>query len=214
MSHDIRNAVGTILLLGPQIQHDLESAQFDIETLKEDMNAIIKDAQLIQRIFTNLLREAGPGRSGLGPVDANVVVKEVVELLKTRLDHKHIQLSLDFAENLPAVRASRRHLEHIIVNLVTNAAEAVIQGKGTIIISTEYCPDVNRLRLSVQDNGPGMTPELLRQAQEPFFSTKPGGTGLGLPLCRALAWQINALFQIDSAPGNGVKVTLQLEVET
>lgn len=213
MSHDIRNAIGTILLLGPQIQHDLESERIDIETLKEDMNAIIKDAQLIQRIFTNLLREAGPGRSGLGPVDANVVVKEVVELLKTRLDHKHIRLSLDFAENLPAVRASRRHLEHIIVNLVTNAADAVTQGNGLITITTEFCPDTNRLRLSVRDNGPGMTPELLRQAQEPFFSTKPGGTGLGLPLCRALAWQINALFQIDSTPGKGAAVTLQLEVE-
>ncbi|MDQ1352460.1 MAG: Histidine kinase protein [Acidobacteriota bacterium] len=214
MSHDIRNAIGTILLLGPQIQHDLENEQIDIVTLKEDMNAIIKDAQLIQRIFTNLLREAGPGRSGLGPVDANVVVKEVVELLKTRLDHRHILLKLNFAENLPAVRASRRHLEHIIVNLVTNAADAAPQGKGLITISTEFCPDTNHLRLSVQDNGPGMTPELLRQAQEPFFSTKPGGTGLGLPLCRALAWQINALFHIDSSPGEGAVVTLQLEVET
>jgi signal transduction histidine kinase len=213
MSHDIRNAIGTILLLGPQIQQDLESEHVDIETLKEDMNAIIKDAQLIQRIFTNLLREAGPGRSGLGPVDANVVVKEVVELLKTRLHHKHIQLKLNFAENLPAVRASRRHLEHIIVNLVTNAADAVTQGKGLITISTEFCPATNRLRLSVEDNGPGMTPELLRQAQEPFFSTKPGGTGLGLPLCRALAWQINAFFNIDSTPGKGAVVTLQLEVE-
>lgn len=214
MSHDIRNAIGAILLLGPQIQQDLESGCFDIKTLKDDMNAIIKDAQLIHRIFTNLLRESGPGRSGLGPVDVNVVVKEAVELLKTRLKHKHIQLEFNFGTNLPAVRASRRHLEHIIVNLITNAAEAITQGNGLITISTELCPDINRIRLSVHDNGPGMSPELLNQAQEPFFSTKPGGTGLGLPLCRALAWQINALFNISSTPGYGVTVTLKLEVET
>jgi signal transduction histidine kinase len=66
--------------------------------------------------------------------------------------------------------------------------------------------------LAVEDDGPGIRSELLEKVQEPFFSTKHGGTGLGLAICRSLAWQNSGRLDIESAPGTGTRVVVELRL--
>mgnify|MGYP002081938205 CR=1 FL=1 len=70
-----------------------------------------------------------------------------------------------------------------------------------------------REALEVRDDGAGIAPELLDKVQEPFFTTKVGGTGLGLAICRALVWQNGGCLAIDSAPGAGTRVSVELAVD-
>jgi signal transduction histidine kinase len=117
---------------------------------------------------------------------------------------------LELAEELPPARFSRDDLQHIVLNLVSNSLEAMGDKGSRIVISTRK--DDGMALLAVADDGPGIRSDLLEQVQEPFFSTKHGGVGLGLAICRSLAWQNGGGLEIVSAPGAGTRVALELRL--
>ncbi len=229
VAHDVNNAVGSILPLAQQMRFELRhrrsggsepseaTERVERETLDRDLSVIIDNARLCQRIFSNMLRVAGAGRSSEGPVDPAQVVAETLPLLLALAGRRGIEIALDLAPDLPPVCFRRQDLQHVVLNLVRNSLEALAPGgpadppRGAggrveiALILAEGAPGPEgregegaSVELSVADDGPGIPPELLSKVQEPFFSTRPGGTGLGLAICRALAWQNGATLSIES----------------
>jgi signal transduction histidine kinase len=210
VAHDVNNAVGTILPLAQQVREDLCRGDADLETLEQDLALIEEKARLCQRIFSNMLRVARSGRAGDGPVDLNQVVRETLPFLQGQAGRQGVEIVLDLASDLPAVRFSRNDLQHIVLNLVSNSLEAMEERGGRVVISTREDGE-GGAQLLVADDGPGINPELLERVQEPFFSTR-NGTGLGLAIVRSLAWQNGGAFEIASAPGEGTRVTVGLRL--
>jgi signal transduction histidine kinase len=235
VAHDVNNAVGSILPLAQQMRFELRHPspaerserleRAERETLDRDLSVIIDNARLCQRIFSNMLRVAGAGRSSEGPVDPAQVVAETMPLLLALAGRRGIDIALDLAPDLPPVRFRRQDLQHVVLNLVRNSLEALAPGgpgdlprgdprnpragggrveialglaKGTKGAKGRDGGEGAAVELSVADDGPGIPAELLSKVQEPFFSTRPGGTGLGLAICRALAWQNSATLSIES----------------
>jgi CheY-like chemotaxis protein len=132
-----------------------------------------------------------------------------------RVDNIDVQRHLDPA--LPPLRADPHQLHQVVVNLVTNAYQAVRQtgGPHRLTIMTRPDPAQSRVVLEVADTGPGMTPEVLARIFEPFFTTKPSGegTGLGLPLCQGIIESHGGIITVESQPGHGTvfRVTLPTE---
>jgi two-component system, NtrC family, sensor kinase len=211
VAHDVNNAVGTILPLAQQMLDDLKRHAADPAALAGDLELIVEKARLCKRIFGNMLRVARSGRSGDGPVDVNQVVRETVPFFQGQAARRGIETVLELAEGLPAVRFSRNDLQHIVLNLVNNSLEAMGEQGSRIVISTGQNGGGAAL-LAVADDGPGIPPDLLERVQEPFFSTKHGGVGLGLAICRSLAWQNGGALEIASAPGEGTRVAVELRV--
>jgi signal transduction histidine kinase len=211
VAHDVNNAVGTILPLVQQVRADLRSGNFDPETLDRDLTVVVEKARLCKRIFGNMLRVARGGRPGDGPVDVNQVVRETVPFFQGQAARQEIETALDLQEGLPPVRFSRNDLHHIVLNLVTNALEAMGEKGRRVVISTRRGSG-GAARLTVEDDGPGIPAELLDKVEEPFFSTKHGGVGLGLAICRSLAWQNGGSFSITSAAGSGTRVEVELRL--
>lgn len=211
VAHDVNNAVGTILPLIQQVRADLRSGEADLETLDKDLELVVEKARLCKRIFGNMLRVARAGRSGDGPVDANQVVKETVPFFQGQAARRGIETVLDLEAGLPCVRFSRNDLQHIVLNLVNNSLEAMTEVGTRVVISTRVNADGTAV-LTVADDGPGIEPELLDKVQEPFFSTKHGGVGLGLALCRSMAWQNGGGMDIESTPGAGTRVKVELRL--
>lgn len=211
VSHDVRNAAGGILLLAQQLREELNLGIGDQEVMVGDLDQIIEKSKLIKRIFMNLLKDSQATRAGLGPVDVNRSIREVLLYFEGQLDRNRIRLVYQLDEAIPAIKGSRRHLEQIVIGLLANSIDAMNGQGGAITVATEHCTE-DRVILSLTDTGPGMSHEGILQAMEPFFTTKPGGTGLGLPICRALAWQIGGRLELTSEPGQGVTATLSLEV--
>jgi signal transduction histidine kinase len=210
VAHDVNNAVGSILPLAQQMRFDLRHGHPDRETLDRDLGVIIENARLCQRIFSNMLRVAGSGRASEGPVDAAQVVAETLPFLLALAGRRGIEIALDLAPDLPAVRFRRQDLQHIVLNLVRNSLEALAQSGrtgGQVEIGVRLTAG-GGVELFVADDGPGIPPELLSKVQEPFFSTRPGGTGLGLAICRALAWQNGANLRIESPLAAPVEAVL------
>jgi len=208
VAHDVNNAVGTILPLAQQILEDLRQGEADPESLSRDLELVVEKARLCKRIFGNMLRVARAGRTGDGPVDVNQVVRETVPFFHGQAARRGIETVLELAEELPAVRFSRNDLQHIVLNLVSNSLEAMAEEGSRLVISTQQ--NDGAALLAVADDGPGIRSELLERVQEPFFSTKHGGVGLGLAICRSLAWQNGGGLEIESAPGLGTRVTVEL----
>lgn len=211
VAHDVNNAVGTILPLAQQILEDLRHGEADPESLGRDLELVVEKARLCKRIFSNMLRVARAGRAGDGTVDVNQVVRETVPFFHGQAARRGIETVLELAEELPPVRFSRNDLQHIVLNLVSNSLEAMAETGSRIVISTRQDGDGAAL-LAVADDGPGIRSDLLEQVQEPFFSTKHGGVGLGLAICRSLAWQNGGGLEIESVPGEGTRVAVELRL--
>ncbi len=211
VAHDVNNAVGTILPLVQQVRADLRDGNADPRTLDRDLELVIEKARLCQRIFGNMLRVARGGRPGDGPVDVNQVVRETIPFFQGAAERRGVETALDLEEGLPPVRFSRHDLHHIVLNLVNNALEAMGETGSRVVISTRWIAD-GEARLAVADDGPGIPPELLDKVQEPFFSTRHGGVGLGLAICRSLAWQNGGGMEVTSQAGPAGSWT-RVEVE-
>jgi signal transduction histidine kinase/FixJ family two-component response regulator len=156
------------------------------------------------------------------PVNLGALIQGMIDLLERSLGPR-IALRLNIPENLPAARVDANQLELAILNLAINSRDAMPEG-GSIDIKVAECRSNGDatlqpgayLKVSVIDTGKGMTPEILKKAIEPFFSSKPlgKGTGLGLSMVHGLAVQLGGALQLSSTVGKGTTATLILPVAT
>jgi signal transduction histidine kinase/DNA-binding response OmpR family regulator len=156
------------------------------------------------------------------PVDLGTLVRDMSNLLERSLGPR-ITLRLDIPDGLPPACVDTNQVELAILNLTINARDAMPDG-GAIEIGLAVCQIKNDpslqpgqyLKLSVIDTGTGMTPDVLKRAIEPFFSSKPvgKGTGLGLSMVHGLAVQLGGSLQLASTVGKGTTATLMLPVAT
>jgi signal transduction histidine kinase/DNA-binding response OmpR family regulator len=154
------------------------------------------------------------------PVNLGALIHGMIDLLERSLGPR-IALRLDIPENLPPARVDANQLELAILNLAINSRDAMPDG-GAIDIKVAECRSSgdatlqpgNYLKVSVIDTGKGMTPDILKKAIEPFFSSKPlgKGTGLGLSMVHGLAVQLGGALQLSSTVGKGTTATLILPV--
>ena len=149
-------------------------------------------------------------------VSLNDVVAGAVDLLAFDLRGARIRVTMDLARHLPAVAADPHQLHQVVVNLVTNAQQALRRhdGERAIRIATGPMPERNRVWLTVSDTGPGIPRELHERIFEPFFTTKPSGegTGLGLALCRSVVETHGGTITVDSEPAGGTTFAIELPV--
>ncbi len=156
------------------------------------------------------------------PVDLGALVQGMIDLLERSLGPR-IALRLDIPDNLPPARVDANQLELAILNLAINSRDAMPDGGSIDIRVAEYRSSGDAtlqpgsyLQVSVIDSGKGMTPDILKKAIEPFFSSKPlgKGTGLGLSMVHGLAVQLGGALQLTSTVGKGTTATLILPVAT
>lgn len=155
-------------------------------------------------------------------VDLSRLVREHESQLRGRLP-KEVELRIDPADTLPSVLLDETHVRRILENLVTNAAEAMAEARGTIVIGVDAREsptgetryeglDGSFVELSVTDDGCGMDEETRGRAFEPFFSTKFTGRGLGLSVVLGLARTHGGVVAIHSTPGEGTEVRVSFPV--
>jgi CheY-like chemotaxis protein len=150
------------------------------------------------------------------------LIQGMIDLLERSLGPR-IVLRVDLPEGLPPARVDANQLELAILNLAINARDAMPDGGSIDIRIAQYqvssdpvLKSGSYLKVSVADTGTGMTPEILKRAVEPFFSSKPvgKGTGLGLSMVHGLAVQLGGTLQLSSTIGKGTTAMLVLPVAT
>jgi PAS domain S-box-containing protein len=226
----------TIGQLTGGIAHDFNNLLMAVMGNLELLRKRIPDDQRLRRLIDGALQGAERGASltqrllafarqqdlRAVPVDLRALIQGMIDLLERSLGPR-IALRLDFPPGLPAARVDANQLELAILNLAINARDAMPDGGSIDITACEYQPRGDPglkpgryLKLAVVDSGKGMTPEILKRAVEPFFSSKPlgKGTGLGLSMVHGLAVQLGGALQLSSTVGKGTTATLILPVAT
>jgi signal transduction histidine kinase len=149
-------------------------------------------------------RAAGP------PADALETTRRVLRLFEKSLSSDRVQITSDLPPySPPRVVLDDKALEQTLLNVLRNAAEAVSDAPGTIYVSLADRQS-RGVMVIVRDTGRGMTETVCRQAFDPFFSTKAGGTGLGLSLASQLLAAVGGHIEMDSAPGKGTEVRIYI----
>jgi signal transduction histidine kinase len=204
--HELNNPLTAVNMYSETLAEKLAQAGHDPADV-EKLRAILDAGRRIQRLARDLVAYARPQAPPAEPVDLAAAIDEALRLAKPVLKDRsaRVQRRLDPS---PPVDGSRASLVQVVVNLVTNAAQALRPG-GNLAVS--LAPDGARVRLVVEDDGEGMTPDVVARAFEPFFGTRGGeGIGLGLPIARGIVERHGGTVSLETAPGAGTKVTVRL----
>jgi len=203
VAHDINNVLTAILSLASVRREQLDPAGDLAQALGTIVTACVRGRDVVK----GLLYFAHKGMETRGPVDLNALVRQLVRLLDaTTL--KQVQLSAELQEPLPLVQGDEAALSHALINVCMNALDAM-PGGGALVIGTRATAD-GGVEVRVADTGGGMSPEVLTQAIDPFFTTKPvgKGTGLGLSMVYGTMKAHGGTVAIHSEPGRGTEVRL------
>jgi len=163
------------------------------------------------------------GKAERGSVQINEAVRSAVGMLESQFRSNGIRLVCELTENLPAVEANSFSLEEVILNLMSNARDAMMDGNGQLAEDS-----ILRLRtgatdgqaplvtVEVEDNGTGIDVDILEKVFDPFFTTKDPdkGTGLGLAVSKSILEEFGGQIDIQSQPDRGTTVSISLPPTT
>ncbi|MCB2225465.1 MAG: PAS domain-containing protein [Desulfarculaceae bacterium] len=222
VAHDFNNILAAIKGYGELALRDNQAGKPNIKDLETVLEATNRAADLVNSILT-FSRKKEPRYLSL---DLNQQVRQAVGILERTIP-RMIDIELNLAEDLPSLYGDPSQLQQIVLNLGSNARDAMPQG-GKLTIETsqvslgeDYCQDHPEamvgdfLLLKVSDNGIGMNPEVLSQIYDPFFTTKEvgSGTGLGLSTVYGIARAHGGYVHCETAPGQGASFGVYLPLD-
>jgi signal transduction histidine kinase/FixJ family two-component response regulator len=216
IAHELNNPLTAImgyaqLLLG----HGLEPAQLS------EASKVYQEAERARRIVKNLLYFARENRADRTSVDLNEVIERTLALRSYEMKVEDIVVECELAPNLPRTMADPYQLQQVVLNLLVNAEQALLEGRGhghiwihTSFYSVPSESSEGRILLEVRDDGPGISPEIASRIFDPFFTTKPSGlgTGLGLSIVYGIVHQHGGEVAFESHAGAGAKFLVELPV--
>jgi nitrogen fixation/metabolism regulation signal transduction histidine kinase len=208
VAHEVKNPLTPIQLSAEHLRRVYGDPSVDFaSTLETCTQAILKQVRTLRGIVSEFSAFARPPEVQRDPLDVAALVAETLRPYQAALP-PGISIDLEVAP-VPAVRGDRRMLERVVVNLVENALQAVGEA-GKVIVAVTPTDGGRGVRIAVADSGPGIDAETQRQIFRRFFSTKEGGSGLGLALVRKIARDHGGDIQIESQPGKGTRALVEL----
>ena len=209
LAHEIKNPLTPIQLAAERLEMKLADRLqgADAEVLRRGSSTIVSQVAAMKRMVDDFRDYARVPPARLAPLDLNALIEEVAALY----GHGSPQLGLELAPGLPLIEGDATQLRQVIHNLLSNASEAMAGRSGArLLVSTAPITrtedgSVRAVRLRVEDNGPGFAANILRRAFEPYVTTKPSGTGLGLAMVKKIVDEHGARIELANlAPEQGV----------
>jgi len=179
------------------------------EQVISDLNSIVASSLHAREIIRKLMFFSRQLPPKLLPVNLNEVVEQALGITASGAKHRNVEIVWELDPALPKIIADPQHLKQVVVNLVANSIQAM-EGGGMLTISTEY--GESDVYIIVEDTGPGMEPDVLKQIFTPFYTTKEvdRGTGLGLSVVHGIVKAHGGFIQVESKTGIGTRVEVAL----
>jgi len=219
IAHDFNNLLGSILAESELLMEDLTDASGALDGVTRIKSVAIRAVEIVRE----LMAYAGQEGEFFKPIDLSLLVEEMFLLLKVAIS-KRAKFEVDLPGNLPAVRANAAQIRQVVMNLITNASEALEEQEGVISLSvaqiggsdaswrgTPHPPgDGHYIQLEISDTGCGMSEEIQAKIFDPFFTTKFAGRGLGLAAVQGIVRAHGGTMKLESAPRKGARFTILL----
>jgi len=210
VAHEIRNPLAGIAGAIEIISKDFPRDHPDREIL-EDLR---QEVRRIEKVLSDLLTYARPKAPQFGMADLKDTVARTLQFARQQIGTKNVEFSIQIPSPLPRFRMDPEQLHQVLLNLVLNGIQALPQeGKITIqarVLSGSGPSRPNYVEISVSDTGPGISREQIEKIFRPFYTTKRGGTGLGLSLCRRIISQHGGTLTVESEINKGSRFIIRL----
>jgi len=210
VAHEIRNPLAGIAGAIEIITKDFPKDHPDREVM-EDLR---QEVRRIEKVLNDMLAYARPKPPQFGRADLKETFARTLHLARQQIGLKNVEFSVQVPPDLPAFRMDSEQLHQVLLNLVLNGVQAIeSEGKVTIAAKVDAPGgpgQADLVEISVGDSGVGIPPESLERIFRPFYTTKRGGTGLGLSLCRRIIRQHGGTLNVESKVGKGSRFIIRL----
>jgi C4-dicarboxylate-specific signal transduction histidine kinase len=188
IAHEVKQPIGAVVACAEAALRFLARQPPELEKARQALEGVVETSRragnVIERIRT-LMKKAPPRNERL---DMNEAIREVIELTRGEAAKDGVSVQMDLAHGLPLVEGDRVQLQQVLLNLTINALESmssVSDGTRELLISTRSA-EPGGVLIGVRDSGLGLTEGTLERLFDAFYTTKPGGLGLGLSICRSI----------------------------
>ncbi|MBW7997413.1 MAG: HAMP domain-containing protein [Candidatus Glassbacteria bacterium] len=206
VAHEIRNPLGGVEMFASlarqELEQDSEAAGF--------IDRVNREVASLKRIIGDFLEFARPSQPQTEPVGLAEAAVKAAGLLEADFSRLNARIQLDIPDGFPPVSADPEHTGRVLLNLLTNALEALPETGGIVRVFAEPGQD-NELLLHVEDNGCGMDRETIARVFNPFFTTRDDGMGLGLAIVKKTLEENGAAIEVRSEPGRGSTFTIYFQ---
>ncbi|HYQ96592.1 MAG TPA: ATP-binding protein [Candidatus Eisenbacteria bacterium] len=207
VAHEIRNPL-TGIATGVQY---LSRGFPEGDERHEDVRFILREVTRLNTIIQDLLSATRPRMLTLGPVSVADVAGRAIQSLGPTIEEGRVEIRLEGADHWPKVLADTDQLQQVFLNLVQNAVQAIADhGEVSIRARPVGNPPSNRVEIEIADTGAGIEPDHLPHLFEPFYTTRPKGTGLGLFVAHGIVQRHGGSIEVVSAPGQGTRFRILL----
>lgn len=207
IAHEVRNPLNNITLSVEQMNEFIKDDQLQLY-----MNIIKRNGKRISDLITELLNTSGPAENVLQKQTMQNIVDDLIAASIDRLTLKQIKLKLTYPDTTIDILADKEKLKLALLNIVTNAIEAMEEQNGILDISLRQ--NHNNAILTISDNGCGISEENISRLFEPFFTQKRNGVGLGLTFTLNILQAHKAKIEVSSKPGSGTTFTVVFPLAT
>jgi signal transduction histidine kinase len=209
VAHQINNPLGGITLYAKLALEEYELQ----EEVRQDLGRILKDAERCRDTVKELLEFTRQTRHLMQRHDVNRAISRTLFLLENQSLFQNIEIEKKFEDFLPPVQADIQQLNHLFMNIILNAAQAM-EGKGKLTLKTYQISNPENICIEISDSGPGIPPDVLPHVFEPFFTTKEEGkgTGLGLSLAYGIVENHGGRITARNKPDGGAVFCITLPV--
>ncbi len=209
VAHELTNPLNNISMIA-QTYIELYNNLTEEERI-EFMKKVEGETERTKKIVQNLLSFAKPKKADRKEADINVIVLKAIDLTRNMIHISNTETKLNIQEGLPPVFIDENQIEQVIINLITNAVQAMEPG-NVLAVSTRPGKE-GFVEIEVRDTGKGIPPEHLTHLFDPFFSTKGvEGTGLGLSVSYGIIKKHKGNIRVESKAGEGTTFTIELPI--
>jgi signal transduction histidine kinase len=210
VAHEITNPLNNISMIAQT--YDEMYDRLPDRQRRELVGKVDAETERIRKIVKNLLDFSKPKDANPKEADINAVVQRTLTLVQNMIDVQNIELIVRLTEELPHLFVDEHQVQQVLVNLITNAVQAMSAG-GKLFIASRLGKGGDSVEITVKDTGKGIQPEFLPHIFDPFFSTKgEGGTGLGLSVSYGIIKNHRGEIRVESKTGVGTTFTIELPI--
>ena len=210
LAHEIKNPLTPIQLSAERIKHKLGSKlnKEDTDILDKAVSTIVNQVDAMKTMVNEFSEYARAPKLSLELTDINETIKEISHLF----ENSGIKITTTLLKGLPKIKVDVNMMRQVLINLIQNAQDAMINNtkKPSIKINTNKYK--NYLILSIEDNGPGFSADILKKAFEPYVTSKSHGTGLGLAIVKKIIEEHEGTIVVENVKNGGANINIQLPI--
>lgn len=210
IAHEVNQPLAAIATNASAGLRWLDRPEPNLEEVRALATRISADARRAADIITRIRGMAVRGTAEHAPLSLASVIEEAAAFLRHDMQAQRVSLQLALPADLPPVLGDRTQLQQVVVNLAMNAAQAIAQSTGPRRVVVSASHENGRVTVNVDDTGPGIPPDHLDRLFQSFFTTKEGGMGIGLPICRSIVESHGGAINAENREGGGARFRFTL----